>query len=108
MVNATLKARLQALEVSAGSQYGPYVLLRGSEAFRPTGEDDGIWAVKIGDHVVEPDAGESVDQLCRRAVALHADGDEMPVLSVLPTDCLLTTGVGDEQGPLRSVGGNYR
>jgi hypothetical protein len=108
VVNATVKARLQALEVSAGSQHGPYELWRGSEAFRPTGEDDGIWAVKIGDHLVEPEAGESVDQLCRRAVALHADGDEMPVLSVMPSDCLLTTGVGDEQGPLHAVGGSCR
>lgn len=102
MVNTTLKTRLHALEaeIAAGTPSGPYLLLLGSDIFKPSREDDGIWAVEINGAFVEPELGESIDQLCRRAVRLHAGDGAMPVLRVCPTDSLLTTGVGDAPGPL--------
>ena len=79
----TLLARLEALEAHdlPHDDGPPYVLCRVVDA-----SVDGACAgqrddVRIGEHVVRRQEGETMDQLCMRAVSLHGpQGGGVPIL----------------------------
>ena len=105
----SLVTRLEALEArTSPPEDPPYVRVRivnaGLEPFgTPTVEDDGVWAVRIDEHFVVPEAGETLDQICERAVALHPVSYAVPVLFVYPTAHLLNRGVPDEPVPAAPI-----
>ena len=105
----SLITRIEALEVhTLPMQDPPYVRLRvvnaSLEPFgTPTVEDDGVYAVRIDQHFVEPEVGETLDQLCARAVALHPVSYAVPVLFVYPTAHLLNRGEPNEPGPAAPI-----
>ena len=99
---------MRAIGTPSGAERGivptrPYELVRkinGSiERFIPGIADDGVWAVEIDGHLVDPEASET-NQLCLRAIAQHHQDSDMPVLEACFSAVLLTFGKSDEPGPL--------
>ena len=110
MVSTSLKARMRAVErgVAPSRSYELVRRVNGSiERFEPGIGDDGVWAVEIDGHLVEPEAGETMHQLCLRAIAEHHRGADMPELEAFYSAVLLTICAAasepDEVGPPNPV-----